>query len=351
MWDLVCKYLTCMEKCDIINSENFDHESKKKGVCIMGWIIVAIGILLLLWGSISLISATILYKRVIPRQNEVRVNLDEMADASQWEGYMEIIHGCKDYLASKPHEKIVIKSHDGLNLHANFFPAENESNKLAICFHGYTGRGMNDCASISTFLHKNGFNCLIVDERAHGDSEGDYAGFGVLDRYDCKTWVDYMNKRFNNSMDILLYGVSMGASTVLMASGLKELSDKVKVVVADCAFTSPYEVFAHVLKKDYKLPKFPTMNITNILCKKNAGYGFNDCSTIDAVKTSGIPTMFVHGKNDNFVPTWMSKQNYEACGSEKELLLIDNAGHAACFYENQSLYESKLSDFINKHMN
>lgn len=350
MWYLIWKYLTCEKKCDIINSVKNRPSVEKERLINMDWVIGVIVVLLILWIGISIMSAAILYKRVIPRQNEVRVSLDEMADASQWEGYMKTIHECKDFLATKSLEKIVIKSRDGLDLHANFLPAETESKKLAICFHGYTGRGMNDCASISTFFHNLGFNCLIVDNRAHGDSQGDYAGFGILDRYDCKAWVDYINKRFNNSKEILLYGVSMGASTVLMASGLKELADNVKVIVADCAFTSPYEVFAHVMKKDYRLPEFPVMNITNILCKKNAGYGFNDYSTVDAMKISKRPVMFIHGKKDNFVPTWMSEKNYKECCSEKDLLLIDNAGHAACYYENKLLYESKLTEFINKYM-
>lgn len=305
---------------------------------------------LLLSIAVSKYAAVTLFNRVIPRQDQLRVDLDEMADASQWEEYMKIIKPNKEWILQQPMEHITIKSRDNLTLHADFLPAENPSDKLAICFHGYTGCGMKDCVSISVFLHRLGFDCLIVDNRAHNNSEGNYVGFGILDRYDCLSWINYVNKRFNNQKNILLYGVSMGGSTVLMASGLKELPKNVKAIIADCAFTSPYDVFTHVLKKDYHLPEFPVMKMNDKLCKKKAGYSFKEYSTLDAVKSTSIPIFFVHGKKDDFVPTWMSEKNFEACVSPKDLLLIENAGHAASYYENKDLFEHKATEFINKYI-
>ena len=303
---------------------------------------------LLLCGAGSSAAAVTLFNRVIPRQDKLRVNLDEMADMQQWEEYKKIIHPNKEWIMAQDLEHITIKSHDNLTLHADYLKAPVESGKIAIFFHGYTSCGLNDCTSMAVFLHKQGFDCLIVDNRAHGKSEGKYIGFGILDRYDCVSWIKYAQERFKK--DILLYGVSMGAATVLMASGFSDFPDSVKVIVADCAFTSPFDVFSHVLKKDYHLPPFPTMHINNIICKKTAGYGFSDYSTLDAVKVTKCPILFIHGKNDNFVPTWMSEKNFEECKSEKELLIVENAGHAASYYENPELYESRVLDFTNRFM-
>ncbi|MGN1481170.1 alpha/beta hydrolase [Porcipelethomonas sp.] len=301
-------------------------------------------------GCAAAVGAATLFKRVIPRQDEVRVDLNEMADMAKWEEYKKIIHPNKEWLMQRNMEEVTIRSRDGLTLHGYYFASDNPTDKLVIAFHGYTSCGLNDCSSISAFLLKQGFDCLIVDNRSHGKSDGKYIGFGILDRYDCMSWIKYVNNRFEGKKQILLFGISMGGATVLMASGFPDLPDNVKAVIADCAFTSPYDVFAHILKRDYKMLPFPVMNINDALCRRKAGYGFKDYSTLTAMQTNKCPTLFIHGKDDNFVPTWMSEKNYEVCAAPKELLIVENAGHAASYYENVPLYEKKVSEFLGKYM-
>ena len=296
-------------------------------------------------------AAYTLFNRVIPRQTELRVDIGEMADLDQWEEYKKIIHPNKEWLAARQMEHITIQARDRITLHGDYIPADSPSDTIVIAFHGYTGSGMSDCASIGAFFLKKGFDCLVVDNRAHGKSGGDYVGFGILDRYDCLAWVRYVCERFGSGKKIVLYGVSMGASTVVMTAGFLQLPENVKAIISDCAFTSPYDVFAHILKRDYHLPPFPVMNINNELCRRKAGYGFDDYSTLTAVKTTNRPILFIHGENDNFVPTWMSEKNYLACVSPKELLIVPNAGHAASYYENVPLYEKTVSDFLGKYLN
>lgn len=308
------------------------------------------GAALVAGGSASLIGAVTLFNKVIPRQDGVKVDLNEMADMAQWEEYKKIIHPNKEWLLQQNLEHITIKSRDNLTLHADYLPAETPSDKIVIAHHGYTSCGMNDCSSISFFFHKLGYDCLIVDNRAHGKSEGEYIGFGILDRYDCLEWIKYVTNRFEGKKKIVLFGVSMGGATVLMTAGFPDLPDTVKAVIADCAFTTPYDVFKHVLKKDYKLPEFPIMQINEVICRKKAGYGFRDYSTLTAVQNTKLPILFIHGKNDNFVPTWMSEKNYEACKSPKKLLLVENASHAASYYENHELYEKTAAEFLSEYL-
>ena len=296
------------------------------------------------------VGAATLFNRVIPRQDELKVDISEMADMKKWEEYKKIIHPNKEWLMQHPMKHITIKSRDGLTLHGDYVASDNPIGRLAITCHGYTSCGLSDCASISAFFLKKGYDCLIVDHRAHGKSEGQYIGFGILDRYDCLAWIKYAEKHFESGKNIVLYGVSMGAATVLMASGFLQFPESVKAIIADCAFTSPYDVFAHILKRDYHLPPFPIMNITDNLCRQKAGYGFSDYSTLTAMKCTHCPTLFIHGMEDNFVPTWMSRKNYEACNSPKELLLVPDAGHAASYYENVPLYEEAVSSFLDKYM-
>ncbi len=298
----------------------------------------------------SVIGAYTLFNRVIPRQDELRVDVGEMADAKKWEEYIKIIHAEKDKLFARPSEHVTIKSRDGLTLHGDLFLAEPLSVRTAILFHGYTGCGLNDCASMAEGFMERGFNALVVDQRSHGKSEGRFIGFGILDRFDAVKWIEYVNERLGEDGDIVLYGVSMGASTVLMASGLDELPKNVRAVIADCAFTSPYDVFTHILKRDYHLPPKPILAINERICRAKAGYGFQDCTTLQAVRRGAVPTLFIHGKEDKFVPTVMSKQNFEACTGEKELLLVDNAGHAASLYENKPLYDKTVTEFLAKYL-
>ncbi len=297
----------------------------------------------------SVVGAYTLFNKVIPRQDGVKVDMKEMADAAKWEEYKKGIVPRREFLCAQPTEHVTIEADDGTTLHGDFFYAEN-SKKMAILLHGYTSNGMS-CASFASYLYKQGISCLLVDNRAHGQSEGKYIGFGILDRYDCLEWIEYVRERFGKDIPIMLYGTSMGGTTVLMTAGMEDCPDNVKLVIADCAFTSPEDVFTHILKRDYKLPKFPIMNINNAICRKKAGYGFSDYSTLEAVKSAKCPMLFVHGSEDDFVPTYMSKQNYEACTTPKDLLFIENAGHGAAYFENPALYEEKAGEFINKYFN
>lgn len=316
----------------------------------MNKIAAAAGAAAVLGAAGTAAGAYTLFNRVIPRQDELKVDISEMADMARWEEYKKIIGPNKEWLMARPMENISIKARDNITLHGYYFPADEETDTIAVCLHGYTGEGLKDCTSIASVFLKKGFDCLLVDHRAHGQSEGDYIGFGILDRFDCMSWLKYIVKRFGSEKKIVLYGVSMGASTALMTAGFSDLPENVKVIISDCAFTSPYDVFAHILKRDYHLPPFPVMNINDAICRSKAGYGFKDYSTLDAVKTTKCPILFIHGTEDNFVPTPMSQKNYDACTAPKELLLVDNAGHAASYYENVTLYEKTLSEFLEKYL-
>lgn len=292
-------------------------------------------------------AASVLFNRTIPRQDTLKVDISEFADMEKWEEYKKFITPRHEWLVAKQPEEIYIKARDGVLLHAWYLPSEKPTDRIVIGNHGYTSCGMNDFSSHSYFFHQLGFDCLIPDHRAHGKSEGDYVGFGILDRFDCISWIRYIEKRFGKDKRILLHGTSMGASTVLMASGFPDFPDSVKGIISDCAFTSPHDIFSHILKRDYHLPEFPILNISDGICRKKAGYGFDDYSTLTAMKTEKCPILFIHGSDDKFVPTEMSRQNYAACKSPKELLIVENAGHGSSYYENVKQYEEAEINFIN----
>ena len=296
------------------------------------------------------IGAKTLFDRVIPRQDTLRVDMNEMADMQKWEEYKKIITPRKEWLMEQPLEQIDITAGDGIRLRGYYLPAAQPSDRLVIGLHGYTSSGLSNFSPHSYFFHQQGFDCLIVDARAHGESGGKYIGFGVLDRFDCLAWINYVEKRFGGEKRIILHGTSMGATTALMTLGFSSLPDSVKGVISDCAFTSPYDVFVHILKRDYHLPPFPIMQFNSILCKSKAGYSFDEYSTLTALKQTDRPVLFIHGAEDNFVPVPMSFENAEACRSPHELLIVDGAGHGASYYENMYLYEYTEWSFIEKYI-
>lgn len=267
----------------------------------------------------SLLGAKKLFDTMIPRQTEIKVDLNEFADLEKWEEYKKLIGPRKEWLTSQDLEEITIPARDGVPLHVYYLPAEQPSERLVIGLHGYTSCGLSNFCSHAYYFHRMGFDCLIPDHRAHGESDGDYIGFGILDRFDCRAWIDYIDKCFDSKKRILLHGTSMGATTALMAIGAADLPQTVKAVVADCAFTSPYDIFRHILKKDYHIPAHPVMDLNDKMCRRKAGYGFRDYSTLTAVQNTQCPVFFIHGSEDKFVPTWMTEQNYQACASPKEL--------------------------------
>ena len=298
----------------------------------------------------AFIGAKTLFDRVIPRQDGVKVDLNEMADMQKWEEYKKIITPNKEWLLQQPIEHIDITARDGIRLHGYYLPAEKSSDRLVIGLHGYTSEGLGSFAAHAHFFHERGFDVLSLDLRAHGQSEGDYIGFGILDRFDCLDWINYVEKRFDGKKRIILHGTSMGAATALMTLGFADLPDSVKGVISDCAYTSPYDVFAHILKRDYHLPPFPIMNINSVMCRDKAGYSFNDYSTLTALRQTDRPVLIIHGGEDNFVPVRMSYENDLACASPHELVIVPGAGHGASYYENTQLYEEAELRFIEKYI-
>ncbi len=283
------------------------------------------------------------FNRTMIRSNAKREKTQEMS-GTDWDRYIPHIRECKAKLARMPHEDMYIMSNDGLKLHATYFPCEG-SKKIVVCFHGYTSEGMNDYSTLAIFYQNNGYNLLLVDERAHGKSEGKYIGFGCLDRHDALLWINKMVEMHGEDCKILLHGDSMGGATVLMTTGLL-LPSQVKAAVSDCAFTSAWEVFSSVLKNMYHLPPFPIMQIANQMVKKQAGFELDECNARREVKNAKVPILFIHGEADSFVPCSMVYELYEACPTEKKLVIIEGASHVESCYRDPELYEGSIEEFI-----
>jgi fermentation-respiration switch protein FrsA (DUF1100 family) len=181
-------------------------------------------------------------------------------------------------------------------------------------------------ARIRKKYYGEGYNVLLPDLRAHGESEGDFVGMGWLDRKDLLVWIDSIKGRRPDA-DIVMHGISMGGAAVMMASG-EDLPRNVKAIIEDSGYTSVWDILEYQLGKRFKLPAFPILHGANIWSAGKWGYDWKDASAVNQVKKSKTPILFIHGGEDDVVPATMAYEVYQAAGCVKRLLIIEGAAHA-----------------------
>lgn len=241
-----------------------------------------------------------------------------------------------------------IDSYDNLNLHAYIVNQNNNTDKWAIVVHGYAGNGKL-MSSKAKYFYDMGYNVLIPDLRGHGKSEGEYIGMGLKDRLDIISWINFIIENNSNSK-IVLHGTSMGAATVLMASG-ENLPSNVKAIISDCAYTSVWDQFNYEIETYLNLPTSYIINVTNMITKLKAGYSFKEASAINAIKKSTVPILYIHGDMDKFVPYSMMDELYNATKSPKKKLTIEGAEHGNSHLIAPYIYWFTINDFIEQYVN
>ena len=251
-----------------------------------------------------------------------------------------------DWVQAHEHEELHVMSYDGKYLHATYLPKEN-ANGTILLFHGYRSCWQIDFGLVLPYYYDTlGCSLLLVDQRAHGQSEGRYLTFGVRERMDVISWATYMGQKLGQEAPLILGGLSMGATTVLMASCF-DFPANVRAIIADCGFTSPYEIAKSVLHRDNpKLPVSLLLPLCGFFTRLYAGFDLHDASTIDAVRESRYPILFIHGTGDTFVPCEMTKEAYAACTSPKELVLVDGAEHGKSYLVDRPRVEQALRGFL-----
>lgn len=244
-------------------------------------------------------------------------------------------------------EDIYINGYDNIKLHGYLAKNSNSAVKWAIVLHGYGGQGLQMCSEGKRF-YEMGYSVIMPDMRGCGESEGDAVGMGWLDRLDVLKWIDYIIGQKEDSQ-IILYGVSMGGAAVMMATG-EELPDNVKAAIEDCGYSSVQEEFEQQIENFFGMPSFPVVNAVNAVTFFRAGYTFEQASSVEQVKKSKTPTLFIHGDCDEFVPFDMLQKVYEAAACEKQKLIIEGACHVGSSGENPELYWSTVESFLNKYV-
>lgn len=295
------------------------------------------------------VTVFVLFKMMIGRCDRFTdlFNDDEIERYHFGENLKYIRQGARFVLDSKP-EEIYLTGFDGVRLYARLIEA-TESKGTIILFHGFRSYTEFDFSSVIEKYHNMGFSVLLVTQRAHGKSGGKYICFGIKERRDCVTWAEYISDRFGKDVPIVLEGLSMGATTVLMASALP-LPENVCAVVADCGFTSPDAIISHVAKNMMHVPRLLVIPITRLYFKIFTGCGTKDASTLDALKTTKLPVLFIHGEADTFVPYSMGIENNNAYNSPHVFVSVPDAEHGRSYLVDREKCDKALDGFFKTYV-
>ena len=270
------------------------------------------------------------------------------ADDPYYASYRDVIHTLYDGLQKKPSQLLSVQSRDGLTLWGRYYPGQKGA-PLAICFHGYRSNPIRDFCGGADLSFQMGYSVLLVDERAHGRSQGHTITFGIEERWDVQTWVQFALKEFGLDTQILLYGISMGASTVLMAADLS-LPENVKGIIADCPYAVPMEIICHVAKKMH-LPRWMTEFLVPIGARLYGHLDIYGTDAVRAVQRTSIPILILHGESDGFVPCAMSKEVQMANPGKVERHTFPGAEHGISFLVDTPRYVAIVKAFMNKALN
>ncbi len=266
-----------------------------------------------------------------------------LLDGEQYQAVGDLIHAATRAMEKHQFEPVTITADDGVKLFGRFY-FHTEGAPLQILFHGYRSCALRDCCGGHALAWKMGFNTLVVDQRAHGESGGRAITFGIKERFDCLAWIRYALLRCGQETKIVLTGLSMGAATVLAASEL-DLPENVVCIIADSPYASPESIIRKVCRDD-KLPDKLAYPFVKLGARIFAGFNIDESSPIEAVKQAKVPILLLHGEDDRFVPCTMSEDIRQSCASPAVLRTFPYAGHGLAYMIDPVGYEEAVYDFL-----
>ena len=253
------------------------------------------------------------------------------------------IYACTRRMEQVAYEPVQIKSFDGLTLCGRYYHVKDGA-PVKIIFHGYRSFALRDAAGGFGMSQKMGINVLAIDQRAHGNSEGHVITFGIWERRDCHSWIQYINERFGKETPIILSGLSMGAATVLMAATLP-MPSNVQCILADCPYSSPGAIIQKVCQ-DSHMPSRLAYPFIRLAARLLGGFNLEQCSALMGAAISSVPILLLHGEDDRFVPCSMSEEIDEVSDDTTTLVTFPDAGHGLCYMMHPEAYEMAVFDFL-----
>ena len=310
----------------------------------MLWFWILLGLLAFVAIAVVLI-AFICYRITFyaPKRKPLQDDQIDIPEGEIYEPWRPHMEKWAREVRAMPYEEFCITSHDGLKLYAKYYEYAPGA-PIELMFHGYRGNAERDLNGGVQRCRKLGRSAFLVDQRCSGKSDGSTITFGILEHRDCLAWVDFMVKHFGPDVKIILTGISMGASTVLMAAG-HPLPKNVIGVLADCGFSDAGCIIRDVAKKMGLPPKL-SYPFVKLGARLFGHFDLEETSALEAMKHCTVPVIFFHGENDDFVPCEMSRQVFDACTSRKCLVTVPGAGHGLSYPVDPQRYLDTLRTFF-----
>lgn len=294
-------------------------------------------------GSCYMVSYALTPDKTIEKKNE-------LSEVFMEENYPFYAEWRDSLIAESAIKDTFITNDENIKLHAQYIYSAQPTSKTAVIVHGYTDNATRMMMIAYMYNKDLGFNVLLPDLHYHGKSEGKAIQMGWKDRLDVIRWIDIANEIFGKNTEMVVHGISIGAATTMMVSGEESVNDCVKVYVEDCGYTSVWEQFSKEMKEDFSLPEFPLLYTADWLCRAKYGWGFKEASAINQVMKCKKPMFFIHGDKDDYVPTNMVYQLYEAKKGDKQIWVVKDAEHAVSYQENKEEYTQRVKDFIYRYI-
>ena len=306
------------------------------------WVLAGIAAVILL---LVLLIAYLCYRMAFFAPNRPKTETDQIQipEGAAYRPFREQMEAWTREIRAMPHEEVSITSFDGLTLHGKFYEYAPGA-PIELMFHGYRGSAERDLSGGVQRCFQVGRSALVVDQRCSGKSGGHVITFGIKEHRDCLSWVAFMREQFGPDVKIILTGISMGASTVLMAGG-RALPENVIGILADCGYSSARDIIKKVIRQ-MGLPVELSYPFVKLGAKLFGHFDLEEISPVEMVKQCKVPVIFFHGDADDFVPCEMSRINYEACASRKRLVTIPNAGHGLSYPVDPETYLTALREFF-----
>lgn len=252
------------------------------------------------------------------------------------------------FVAVNPADTVVVNS-SGKKMHSHIFKQKEYTDKWAVVVHGYTSCPRAQADQAYRF-YKEGYNVLMPYMISFGLDESKHCTMGYHDKFYVKEWTEYIVE-LDAAAKIVVLGVSMGSATTMMLTGEPDLVPNIKCAVADCGYTTCWDVFKNEMKRTYHVPSFPFLYAANTVSKLRGNFDFKKCAPLKSVAHSKTPTLFIHGEKDTFVPYWMLDKVFDACTAEKEKLSVPDAMHAESNEVHPELYYPAVFGFVDKYFN
>lgn len=310
------------------------------------WILLALVGLYVLFGLMP--GIVMAYMTFAPRKT---VCFDEnptaLKESPALSPYTEQILADIAWMRAQPCERIEISAKDGTALRADLF-ARN-AGRTAVLVHGFAVAPLNNYASAARTLMENGWDVLLVYQRAHGVSGGKTFSLGVQEGGDVLCWLDEMVRR-NPAKPLMVWGISAGATAVMMASD--RFPAQVCGMVADCGFTRPKQQ----MKRECDVRHAPFWMLSaaiEVVCRVAMGFRISS-DVVPSLAACQTPAIFIHGTGDTKVPFTESERAFAAAAcKDKQLIPVEGAGHTAAFPAMRDAQKAALIEqfdqWTNKH--